>query len=179
MTKNFVVTILCSLALLSCDMRSDSSKNTRGDNDSLTSNFTAAKMDSIKDINILDSLEMDPSLGELMERKFQGILPAASCPGIEYTLLLYNQKFSGDGVYKLTARYIEAENGKDSVTISYGNQYTLRGDATNKDAVVYQLISFKSSDLINILLLKDGNLEMLNKEFERAESKLNYTLKLQ
>lgn len=133
--------------------------------------------DSIPPFNIVDSLAVSPDLGEVMERKYQGILPATSSPGIEYTLLLYNQRHSGDGVYKLTQRYIEAENGKDVIIITYGRQYTLRGDAVNPDAVVYQLIPFASAKPIN-LLFQDNKLEFLNKDFQRADSKLNNTLTL-
>lgn len=142
--------------------------------------FKVSDPDHVRHFEVIDSLKMRPELGELIERTFAGTLPAASCPGIEYTLLLYNQQNSGDGVYKLTQRYLEAENGKDYTATSYGRQYTLRGDAVNPDAVVMELVPFSTpSETINLLVLKDGNLELLNNKFERADSKLNYTLKLQ
>lgn len=133
---------------------------------------------SVQSVNITDSLTIISSLGKLEERIFQGILPAASCPGIEYTIWLYNQRNSGDGVYKLTQRYIEAEDGEDMTILSFGKQYTLRGDAEDLNATVYQLIPFTSTDTLN-LLYTNGNLEMLNRNFERAKSKLNYTLQRQ
>lgn len=133
---------------------------------------------SMQAVNITDSLTIISTLGELEERIFEGTLPAASCPGIEYTLWLYNQKHSGDGVYKLIQTYIQAEDGKDVTFISFGKQYTLKGDATDSDAVVYQLIPFEAADTLN-LLYKDGNLELLNSDFERAASSLNYILQRQ
>lgn len=140
--------------------------------------YKVANVADIKPFNVVDSLRINPELGDVMERKFQGLLPAADGPGIDYTLALYNQPNSGDGVFKLDMCYLEAENGTDFTTTSYGRQYTLRGDATNKDAVVYQLIPFGSGTPINLLFI-DGNLELINANFERANSKLNYTLKLQ
>lgn len=133
---------------------------------------------SVQGVNITDSLTIISSLGKLEERIFQGILPAASCPGIEYTLWLYNQQNSGDGVYKLSQRYIEAEDGEDMTILSFGKQYTLRGNAEDINATVYQLISFSATDTLN-LLYTGGNLELLNSNFERAKSGLNYLLKKQ
>lgn len=142
--------------------------------------FKVSDPDHVRPFAVVDSLKVRAELGDLIERTFVGLLPAASCPGIEYTLLLYNQQNSGDGVYKLTQRYLEAENGKDYTATSYGRQYTLRGDAVNPDAVVLELIPFSTPlETINLLLLKNGDLELLNSKFERADSKLNYTLKLQ
>lgn len=131
-----------------------------------------------KEINIIDSLRLSPECGEVMKRTYQGILPAASCPGIEYTLTLHNQQSSGDGVYKLVLRYIDADNGKDATFTTYGKQYTQRGDATNPNATVYQLIPFDKGEPVNFLY-SDTTLTLLNQKFEQAATKLNYTLKLQ
>lgn len=133
---------------------------------------------SVQGVNITDSLTIISSLGKLEERIFQGTLPAASCSGIEYTLWLYNRQNSGDGVFKLTQRYIEAEDGEDMTIITFGKQYTLRGDAEDINATVYQLIPFSETDTIN-LLYTGGNLELLNSNFERTKSRLNYTLRKQ
>lgn len=128
-------------------------------------------------MNVQDSLNISPDLGDVMTREFQGILPAASGPGIDYTLTIYNQQNSGNGVYKLKMRYIEAEDGKDVIFTTYGRQYTLKGDATDKNATVYQLVPFTNPDeVVNFLLKPDGNVELINKELQRAESDLNYTL---
>lgn len=140
--------------------------------------YKVSNVADIKPFSVVDSLRINPELGDVIERKFQGLLPAADCPGIDYTLELYNQPNSGDGVFKLTMRYLEAENGNDFTATSYGHQYTLRGDAVNKDATVYQLIPFGSGTPVNFLFI-DGDLELINVNLERANSKLNYTLKLQ
>lgn len=128
------------------------------------------------DYKVIDSLRIDPALGEVRQREYKGVIPSASGCAIEYTLLLYNQPHCGDGVYRLTQRYIEADKGKDTLVTTYGRQYTLRGDAVDIDATVYQLIPFTSSKAVNLLRLPDG-LELLNKKLERADSKLNYTLR--
>lgn len=143
------------------------------------SDTNTCKSDSIITVNILDSLHPEPECGDIVHRQFVGILPAASGPGIEYTLTIYNQMHSGDGVYCLTLNYLEAENGKDAKFTTYGRRYTLRGDATDMNSVVYQLVPYNNNEQeVNLLLLPNGDLELLNSKLERAESQLNYTLKL-
>lgn len=111
-------------------------------------------------------------------RNFNGLLPAASCPGIEYNLTLYNRPTHSDGYFKLVMKYLQAEDGKDSYFTYIGKQFTLRGDATDKNAVVYQLIPFgDNKDEIMNFLSQGETLTLLNKDFERAESGLNYDLK--
>lgn len=134
---------------------------------------------SVQSVNVTDSLTIISSLGKIEERIFYGLLPAADGPGIEYTLWLYNQRNSGDGVYKLEQIYLEAEEGKDMTYTSYGKQLTLKGDAEDSNATVYQLVPFTpAADTVNLLYI-NGNLELLNRDFERAASTLNYTLEQQ
>lgn len=81
------------------------------------------------------------ALGALQTRTYEGILPAASSPGIRYSLTIQNQEHSGDGTFTLTMTYIEAENGKDAIFNYKGKRFTQRGDATNNDAIVWQLVA--------------------------------------
>lgn len=140
--------------------------------------FRTANIDSVRPFNVLDSLIVNPALGLLEERTFEGLTPAASNPGIEWTLNIYNQKNSGDGVYKLQMNYLEADNGKDQINTSYGRLYTLRGDAINKNATVYQLVPFVGNGNTNFLCSDSTTLELVNDKFERAKTKLNYSLTL-
>lgn len=140
--------------------------------------FRTESVDDVRAFDVLDSLKIDPALGVLQERSFEGLTPAASNPGIEWTLNIYSQVHSGDGVYKLRMNYLEADNGKDQVNVTYGRLYTLRGDAVDKNATVYQLVPFVGSGSANFLRSDSTTLELLNDKFERAETKLNYSLTL-
>lgn len=131
----------------------------------------------VEPFHVLDSLKKETNLGKLMTRVYENTLPAASSSGIEYTVTLYNYEHSGDGVYQVILNYLEAENGQDKRVEKVGRMYTLRGDAENKDATVYQLIPFYGGEGMNFLYL--GNkLELLTKQLQRLESPLNYTLNL-
>lgn len=135
---------------------------------------------NVKPFNVLDSLKILPELGDVETRYFQGIIPAADCPGIDCKVWLYNQKNSGDGVYKLDMTYLEAENGKDMTSTSFGRQYTLRGNATDQNATVYQFFDFGSTNPMSFLVLDNGkSIEMLGADQVRIDNGLNYTLTLQ
>lgn len=140
--------------------------------------FRTESVDDVRAFDVLDSLKTDLVLGALQERTFEGVTPAASNPGIEWTLNIYSQVHSGDGVYKLRMNYLEADNGKDQVNVTYGRLYTLRGDAVDKNATVYQLVPFIGSENTNFLRSDSTTLELLNDKFERADTKLNYALTL-
>lgn len=134
-----------------------------------------------KTVNPLDSLKKSEGTGELQTRVYSGILPAADCPGIVYNITLYNYEHSGDGVFKARLTYLEAENGKDVSLEFCGRQYTLRGNAVDNDATVFQFVPFageKHKENMNFQL-KGSDLEMLGRDMKPIESKLNYTLKLQ
>lgn len=67
---------------------------------------------------------------------FAGDLPCADCPGIRTELTLTRDApYSGDGKYKLVETYID----RGAPFTSTGVWGTLRGDATDDDATVYEL----------------------------------------
>lgn len=86
-------------------------------------------------------------------------------------------KHSGDGTFLLRLTYLEAENGKDAVYTYVGRRYTQRGIPSDKDAVVWQLVADRDEDVYNFLCDKDAQtLTLLNRDFEKNESGLNYSL---
>jgi len=89
------------------------------------------------------------ALGALQTKTYEGTLPAASCPGIRYSLTIQNQEHRGDGTFTLTMTYIEAENGKDAIFTYKGKRFTQRGNATNNNAIVWQLVADNGEDIFN------------------------------
>lgn len=168
--KNILFTTLLLSTLMICSC---------GQRNTATQNATESRTDSIaeKTNKVLDSLTINPELGELLTRNYSGQIPAADCPGIIYDLTLYNQQYSGDGVFALTMTYIEAENGKDLSFDSYGRWGTLRGDATDKNATVYELREFGSNQRPTYMLYQVDSLTMLDAELGKIQSGFNYTIK--
>lgn len=114
---------------------------------------------------------------DLEIREYEGLLPCADCPGIRYNLKLQNKEHTGDGTFELDMTYLEAENGKDATFSSTGKWITLRGDADDINATVYQLNPDSVESIMNFLMLGDS-LVMLDRDQKRIDSGLNYTLKL-
>ncbi len=132
---------------------------------------------NIQDMNALPNLlQKFEGCGDLQTRVFEGTLPAASNPGIVYNITLYNYKNSGDGIFKAKLTYLEAEQGKDAYFEFGGRQYTLKGNAEDKNATVLQFIPFNNKEETMNFLYQDNKLIMLDKDMKKIQSDLNYTL---
>lgn len=116
--------------------------------------------------------------GEMVESSYEGILPAADCPGIRYSLTVRSGEHSGDGRFTLEMTYLEAEDGKDVTYTIEGDRFTQRGTPDDNDAVVWQLVPDDASEGRYNLLCEDGGerLTLLDADFRRIDSELNYTL---
>lgn len=119
----------------------------------------------------------DESLGQFKTMRFEGLLPAADCPGIRYELFIRHRTHSGDGTFLLNLTYLEAKNGKD-MTFSYlGRRYTLKGSAENENAVVWQCRTDDGSELFNFMVENQSRrLTLLTDDFKRIDSPFNYSL---
>lgn len=114
--------------------------------------------------------------GEWCTATYEGLLPAASGPGIRYRLTVRHREHSGDGTFLLALTYLEAENGQDR-TFSYsGSRYTLRGMAGDPNATVWQLVADNNRDTFYFQAENDQRLTLLNSQLERPQTTLNYTL---
>ena len=116
-------------------------------------------------------------LGPMQTFTYEGLLPAASGPGIFYSLTIKSKKHSGDGTFSLALTYKEAENGKDKTFTYEGKRFTLRGMAGNENATVWQLITNDHKQTFNFLVENDQTLTLLNDKLEKSQSNLNYQLK--
>lgn len=122
--------------------------------------------------------DVDASLGPWEEEYYEGVLPAASCPGIRYQLTVRHRSYSGDGAYHLAMTYLEAEKGKDVTFESIGKRLTQRGTTEDEDATVWQLVGDDGKPEANFLYdPMNQTLTMLTKDFKRIESSLDYSLK--
>lgn len=101
---------------------------------------------------------------------YKGTLPCADCSGIDTTLTLYN-----DETYTMSSIYQGKNDNKP--TIESGKWTTLRGDATDPNATVYQLYQDNSQETQNYLVsgdqLKqlDANLNEVNAPFNTSLTK--------
>lgn len=121
--------------------------------------------------------EKASELGKMQTHSYEGLLPAASCPGIEYKLTIRNLEHSGDGTFQLTLTYKEAANGKDRTITYNGKRLTMRGIPGDDNATVWQCIADDNNKVFNFLREDANTLTLLNNKCERSPSDLNYSLK--
>lgn len=138
--------------------------------------YKVARIEDIKPFDLLDSLKRVDGLTELQTRHYSGIISGISGTQAICSITLYNYKHCGDGVWRQMLDYPGTDGGRQIETL--GRMYTLRGDAEDPDAVVYQLVPFSSGANLFFLYLGD-KLEPLNKNLERSNSTPGNTLTLQ
>lgn len=131
-------------------------------------------------INPVDSLLINPLLGGLVEKTYNGVIPAADCPGIDCTLKLLGQQGSQkEGVYSLYMKYLEAENGKDISNTTYGRYFTHLGMTELYGEEILQLMEFNKTDPLNFYIYPPGDsILWLGGGYTRIDSSLNYNLLL-
>ena len=94
---------------------------------------------------------------------YVGVLACADCPGIRTELTL-RRKAAGwaEGAYKLTETYLD--RGPPEVT--EGEWTTLRGDAVNEDAVVYELDPDKPDRARHFEKVDEKSVRALSRDLE-------------
>ena len=146
--------------------------------DSATVFYKGSYSEGMPAVKIEITSHGDSSLGAWLTRTYEGVLPAASGPGIRYSLTIRNQEHSGDGTFTLVMTYLEAENGQDQSFTYTGKRFTQRGIPGNDNATVWQLISNDQKETFNFLYENEKTLTLLNDRFEPSKTDLNYSLRL-
>ena len=103
---------------------------------------------------------------------FEGTLPCADCSGIltELTLFLEPDTFS------LKETHLGSKDGDKTLT-SEGKWAMLTGSVTDPNATIVQLDPDKPDSARSFLEVGGDRLELLDRNQNRIESKLNYSLK--
>ena len=112
---------------------------------------------------------------EPMSWSFAGDLPCADCPGLRTELTL-TRKAAGwaEGTYKLVETYID----RGAPFTTTGDWTTLRGDATDPDATVYELNPDKPESARHFLRIgNDEALKVLGGDMKPLPDALPSTLK--
>ncbi|MBD5323140.1 MAG: copper resistance protein NlpE [Bacteroides sp.] len=124
------------------------------------------------------------------DKVYTGVLPAADCDGIRYTLKLDYDDDNNytDGDYDLVQTYI----GSDSTSMtgykdissfkSKGDFTVIKGEGANAGKTFLKLVEDapkgKQGDTMYFIVDSDSAVTMTNADFEMPPSGLNYTLRL-
>jgi putative hemolysin len=115
----------------------------------------------------------DPSL---LLGTFRGKLPCADCIGLEMQLTLVKKSEGAtDGTYILKETYL----GKAGPFISSGSWTTLRGNARDPDAIIYELNPDKPKEARFFLRVTEDSIKMVDRQKNDIPSPFDLMLRKQ
>lgn len=103
--------------------------------------------------------------------EYEGVLPAADCPGVIYSLTLNADIEGSDTLFMLKQTYLEAgENG--------GNiSFELQGVQRMREGKYIQLQPDNGEPQMNFCQVDDNTIRYVNADFQPIANGLNYDLK--
>lgn len=108
---------------------------------------------------------------------YEGILPAADGPGIQYVLSIDSIGPNGESGYTLITTYLDADGqGKNKSYTTKGKRRILHRDINNRNRTAYQLIPDDGEDPVYFVVVNDTTLRLVNDSLQEAVSDLNYDI---
>ena len=108
---------------------------------------------------------------------YEGILPAADGPGIQYVLSVDSVGPDGESGYTLVTTYLDAEGkGKDKTFTSKGKPVTVEKTVKNKKKTALKLNPSDGSEPVYFVIANDTTLTLADDSLEVSASDLNYNI---
>lgn len=107
------------------------------------------------------------------ETTYEGILPAADCPGAAYTLTLKEDSCAGKSDFDLTITYMDAENENERTKVSAKGKMEI---INKENKTFYKLPATEGEEVFYFLVVNDSTLRLTNENLEEAASGLNYDI---
>ena len=102
---------------------------------------------------------------------YEGVLPAADCPGVIYSLTLNADIEGSDTLFMLKQTYLEAgENGENI-------SFELQGVQRMREGKYIQLQPDNGEQQMNFYQVDDNTIRYVNADFQSIANGLNYDLK--
>ena len=121
------------------------------------------------------SIEMAP-ITEVTE-VYEGPLPAADGPGIQYVLSVDSVGPDGESGYTLVTTYLDAEGpGKNKSFTSKGKKEVIQKDVDNKKKTAIKLTPNDGDTPVYFVVVNDTTLRLVNDSLQEAVSDLNYDI---
>lgn len=103
--------------------------------------------------------------------EYEGVLPAADCPGVIYSLTLNADIEGSDTLFMLKQTYLEAgENGENI-------SFELQGVQRMREGKYIQLYPDNGEQQMNFYQVDDNTIRYVNADFQSIANSLNYDLK--
>lgn len=127
----------------------------------------------IQDHKERESEALTPATDQLAPATYRGVLPAADCAGIEYTLTLNDSIAGTDTLFALRMVYIEGDNDGGDITFdSRGRQQRFEVETRRG----YRLMPDDGDRATYLVIVNDSTLRMADSTLNRIESPFNYDL---
>ena len=124
-----------------------------------------------------DSLAIEMTPVTEMTEVFEGTLPAADGPGIDYVLTLNAATDGVDTVYTLDMTYLDAEGkGKNKTFSSKGKQQTVHKVVNKVPKKAVKLSPSNGDAPMYFVIVNDTTLRLVNDSLQEAVSDLNYDI---
>jgi hypothetical protein len=108
---------------------------------------------------------------------YEGILPAADGPGIQYVLSVDSVGPDGESGYTLVTTYLDAEGpGKNKSFTSKGKKEVIQKDVDNKKKTAIKLTPNDGDTPVYFVVVNDTTLRLVNDSLQEAVSDLNYDI---
>ena len=108
---------------------------------------------------------------------YEGVLPAADGPGIDYVLTLNAATDGVDTTYTLDMTYLDAEGqGKNKTFSSKGKQQTIQKVVNKKPTKAVKLTPNDGEAPMYFVIVNDTTLRLVNDSLQEAVSDLNYDI---
>ena len=108
---------------------------------------------------------------------YEGTLPAADGPGIQYVLSVDSVGPDGESGYTLVTTYLDAEGpGKNKSFTSKGKKEVIQKDVNNKKKTAIKLTPDDGDTPVYFVVVNDTTLRLVNDSLQEAVSDLNYDI---
>ena len=108
---------------------------------------------------------------------YEGILPAADGPGIQYVLSVDSVGPNCESGYTLVTTYLDAEGqGKNTSFTSKGKRQIIQKDVNNNKKTAYKLTPDNGDSPVYFVVVNDTTLRLVNDSLQETVSDLNYDI---
>lgn len=108
---------------------------------------------------------------------YEGILPAADGPGIEYVLSVDSVGPNGESGYTLVTTYLDAEGaGKNKTFTSKGKKEVIKKDVNKTKKTALKLTPSNGDAPVYFVIVNDTTLRLVNDSLQETVSDLNYDI---
>lgn len=108
---------------------------------------------------------------------YEGVLPAADGPGIEYVLSVDSIGPQGEGGYTLEMTYLDADGpGRHKTFVTKGTQKKVQKKVNNQTKHALQLTPDDGGSPVYFVVVNDTTLRLVNDSLQESVSQLSYDL---